>query len=133
MADAITPSGAYAANPHRVAWQVDIYSDVRRRMEFCNRLIGRKIEACILTLEKSVRRSHVWEKAMQRAYADLSRIELDPPTSNSPRRRGAAQSAIGEEGGGVGGSRAIRGVDSHQSGLRHRTMKVRLAARSDRP
>jgi CRISPR/Cas system-associated endonuclease Cas1 len=29
----------YAANPHRVAWQVETVSDNRRRMEFCNRLV----------------------------------------------------------------------------------------------
>ena len=68
----------YAANPHRVAWQVETASDNSQRMEFCNHLITRKIEGCILTLEKSIRRSEAWEKAMQRAYANLSRIELNP-------------------------------------------------------
>jgi hypothetical protein len=43
--------------------------------EFCNTLIAKKIEGCVLTLEKSLRRSDAWEKAMQRAYADLSRLE----------------------------------------------------------
>ena len=57
----------YAANPHRVAWQVETESDNCRRMKFCNQLITRKIEGCILTLEKSIRRSEAWEKAMQRA------------------------------------------------------------------
>jgi hypothetical protein len=49
-----------------------------KRIEFCNALIAKKIEGCILRLEKSLRRSEAWERAMQRAYADLSRLELDP-------------------------------------------------------
>src|SRR5271157_3060753 len=40
----------YAANPHRVAWQVETVSDHAQRMEFSNHLIARKIEGCILTL-----------------------------------------------------------------------------------
>jgi CRISP-associated protein Cas1 len=34
---------------------------------------------CIKTLEKSVRRSPASEQAMKRAYADLTRLECDPP------------------------------------------------------
>ncbi len=83
----------FAANPHRVAWQIETSADNGRRMEFCNQLITRKIEGCILTLEKSIRRSDAWEKAMQRAYADLSRIELDPPTSVDDLRTVEANSA----------------------------------------
>ena len=87
-------SGAsFAVNPHRIAWQIETSGDSRRRMEFCNQLITRKIEGCILTLEKSIRRSDAWEKAMQRAYADLSRIELDPPTSVEELRTLEANSA----------------------------------------
>jgi CRISPR-associated protein Cas1 len=78
--DAVTviSGDSFAANRHRAAWQAATRSDPRKRMEFCNALIAKKIEGCILTLEKSVRRSDAWEKAMQRAYADLSRLELDP-------------------------------------------------------
>jgi CRISPR-associated protein Cas1 len=83
----------YAANPHRVAWQVKTASDSRGRMEFCNQLIARKIEACILTLEKSIRRSDAWERAVQRAYADLSRIELHPPKTVDELRTLEANSA----------------------------------------
>jgi len=83
----------YAANPHRVACQVETVSDNRRRMEFCNQLITRKIEGCILTLEKSIRRSQGWETAMRRAYADLSRIELDPPKTVAELRALEANSA----------------------------------------
>ena len=82
-----------ATNPHRVAWQIETSADNDRRMEFCNQLITRKIEGCILTLEKSIRRSDAWEKAMQRAYADISRIELDPPKSVDDLRTVEANSA----------------------------------------
>ena len=40
-------------------------------MQFCNALITKKIEGCVLTLEKSLHRSTAWERAMERAYADL--------------------------------------------------------------
>ena len=66
---------SFAANRDRVAWQAETRSDRRKRMEFCNALIAKKIEGCIVTLEKSLRRSDAWEKAMRRAYADLSRLE----------------------------------------------------------
>jgi hypothetical protein len=56
-------------------------------------LITRKIEGCILTLEKSIRRSDAWEKAMQRAYADLSRIELGPPKTVNELRTLEANNA----------------------------------------
>ncbi len=83
----------YAANPHRVAWQVKTVSDNRKRMEFCNQLIMRKIEGCISTLEKSIRRSDAWEKAMQRAYADLTELELRPPANVEALRTIEANSA----------------------------------------
>jgi CRISPR-associated endonuclease Cas1 len=62
-------------------------------MEFCNQLIARKVEGCILTLEKSIRRSQAWETAMRRAYSDLSRIELDPPKTVDELRTLEANSA----------------------------------------
>jgi CRISP-associated protein Cas1 len=84
---------SFAANCHRVAWQTATRSDPRKRMEFCNTLIAKKIEGCILTLEKSLRRSETWERAMQRAYADLSRLELDPPEDVGALRTLEANSA----------------------------------------
>jgi CRISP-associated protein Cas1 len=80
---------SFAANRHRAAWQ----AETRKRMEFCNTLIAKKIEGCVLTLEKSLRRSDPWEKAMQRAYADLSRLELDPPKDVGALRTLEANSA----------------------------------------
>jgi CRISP-associated protein Cas1 len=84
---------SFAANRHRAAWQAETRSDPRKRMEFCNTLIAKKIEGCVLTLEKSLRRSDTWEKAMQRAYADLSRLELDPPMDVGALRTLEANSA----------------------------------------
>jgi CRISPR-associated protein Cas1 len=74
----ILASDGYAANPHRVQWQRETRSDTKRRMDFCIDLIVRKIEGCIKTLEKSIRRSPAWEQAIKRAYADITRLECDP-------------------------------------------------------
>jgi CRISPR-associated protein Cas1 len=84
---------SFAANRHRAAWQAETRSVPRKRMEFCNTLIAKKIEGCVLTLEKSLRRSDTWEKAMQRAYAGLSRLELDPPKDVGALRTLEANSA----------------------------------------
>ena len=48
-------------------------------MEFCVSLITKKIEASIITLEKTIRRSDAWEKAMEKAYSTLTRLEINPP------------------------------------------------------
>jgi CRISPR-associated protein Cas1 len=78
IATVSAPSG-YAANPHRVKWQRETRADYAARMAWCIDLISRKIEGCILTLEKAVPRSSRWNAAMERAYADLSALELAPP------------------------------------------------------
>jgi hypothetical protein len=49
-------------------------------MQFCNTLIARKIESCIATLEQGIYRSEVWDKAMDRANADLATLARQPPT-----------------------------------------------------
>jgi CRISP-associated protein Cas1 len=90
---AVVSGDSFAANRHRVAWQTETLSDPRRRMQFCNDLISKKIEGCILTLERSLRRSGAWEKAMQRAYADFSHLELDPPKDLDALRTLEANSA----------------------------------------
>jgi CRISP-associated protein Cas1 len=84
---------SFASNRHRVAWQTETLSDPRKRMQFCNTLITKKIEGCVLTLEKALCRSAAWERAMQRAYADLSRLELDPPKDVDALRTLEANSA----------------------------------------
>lgn len=78
IATVSAPNG-YAANPHRVQWQRETRADHTARMSWCIDLISRKIEGCILTLEKVVPRSSRWNAAMERAYADLSALELTPP------------------------------------------------------
>ena len=75
----VTSQSGYAANPFRVKWQSETREDPHKRMEFCNSLITQKIEASIKTLEKVVRRSDAWEKAIQQAYVSLTRLDENPP------------------------------------------------------
>ena len=70
----VVSGDSFAADRERVAWQTEIRSDRRKRMEFCNALIARKIEGCMQTLEESLRRSHAWDRAMKRAEDDLARL-----------------------------------------------------------
>jgi CRISP-associated protein Cas1 len=79
--DVVSVAGAsgYSANPFRVRWQWETRDDPAKRNEFCRSLITRKIEASILTLEKSIRRSDRWERAMKSAYSALSRLDDNPP------------------------------------------------------
>jgi CRISPR-associated endonuclease Cas1 len=67
-----------AANPFRVQWQLETRGNPGLRNEFCRSLITKKIEASILTLEKSIRRSDKWERAMKSAYAALTRLDENP-------------------------------------------------------
>jgi CRISPR-associated protein Cas1 len=69
----------YSANPFRVRWQLETRENPEQRNEFCRSIITRKIEATIITLEKSIPRSAKWERAMKSAYAALSRLEENPP------------------------------------------------------
>jgi CRISPR-associated protein Cas1 len=57
-----------------------------RREGFCRPIIGRKIEATIITLEKSIPRSDKWERAMKSVYSALSRLEESPPETISELR-----------------------------------------------
>ena len=85
---------SFAANRERVAWQTETRSDRRKRMEFCNALIARKIEGCMQTLEGSLRRSHAWDRAMKRAEDDLARLARDPPETVNELRLLEARSAV---------------------------------------
>lgn len=69
---------AYSATSVRAEWQRVTRDDPQLRMNFCNQLIIRKMEATIITLEKSVRHSQAREKAMEAAYATLTRLEESP-------------------------------------------------------
>jgi CRISP-associated protein Cas1 len=66
-----------------VRWQLETRENPGRRNEFCRSIIARKIEATIITLEKSIPRSDKWEQAMKSAYAALSHLEENPPESIS--------------------------------------------------
>jgi CRISP-associated protein Cas1 len=79
--DIVCVAGAsgYSANPFRVRWQLETRENPDQRNEFCRSLIARKIEASVITLEKSIRRSDKWERAMKSAYAALSRLDENPP------------------------------------------------------
>jgi CRISPR-associated protein Cas1 len=79
--DIVSVVGAtgYSANPFRVRWQLETRENPAQRNDFCRSIITRKIEAAIITLEKSIPRSDKWERAMKSAYAALSRLEENPP------------------------------------------------------
>ena len=79
--DIVCVAGAsgYSANPFRVRWQWETRENPERRNEFCRSLVARKIEASIITLEKSIPRSDKWERAMKSAYAALTRLDENPP------------------------------------------------------
>jgi CRISP-associated protein Cas1 len=85
---------SFAANRDRLAWQAETRSNRRKRMEFCNALIAKKIDGCIETLETSLRRSEVWDKAIRRAREDLVRLANDPPQTVDALRLLEAQSAL---------------------------------------
>jgi CRISP-associated protein Cas1 len=53
----VSGTSGYSANPHRVRWQLETRDNPEQRNEFCRSLIAHKIEASIITLEKSIRRS----------------------------------------------------------------------------
>jgi CRISPR-associated protein Cas1 len=86
--DIVCVAGAsgYSANPFRVRWQLETRENPQQRNEFCRSIITRKIEASVLTLEKSIPRSDKWERAMTSAYAALSRLEENPPETVSELR-----------------------------------------------
>jgi CRISP-associated protein Cas1 len=86
--DIVCVAGAsgYSANPFRVRWQLETRENPGPRNDFCRSLITRKIEATIITLEKSIPRSDKWERAMRSAYAALSSLEENPPESISELR-----------------------------------------------
>ena len=90
----VVSGDSFAADRERVAWQTEIRSDRRKRMEFCNALIARKIEGCMQTLEELLRRSHAWDRAMKRAEDDLARLAKNPPETVNELRLLEARSAV---------------------------------------
>ena len=90
----VASGDSFAASRERVAWQTETRSDKRKRMEFCNALIAKKIEGCVTTLETSLRRSSAWERAMKRAREDLTRLAHKPPQTVDELRLFEARSAV---------------------------------------
>jgi CRISP-associated protein Cas1 len=86
--DIVCVAGAsgYSANPFRLKWQLETRENPERRNEYCRSIITQKIEATIITLEKSIPRSDKWERAMKSAYTALSRLEENPPETISELR-----------------------------------------------
>ena len=75
----IASQNGFSANPHRVQWQRETRGNHHCRMEFSVGLITKKIEGSIVTMEKAIRKSEAWEKAMEHAYSALTRLDDDPP------------------------------------------------------
>src|ERR1700730_5253457 len=88
-----TSATGYAANPFRVKWQIATREHPKKRTESCVSLVTKKIEASILTLEKAVRRSGAWEKAMKNAYSTLARLDENPPNNVTELRALEANAA----------------------------------------
>jgi CRISP-associated protein Cas1 len=77
----VVGASGYSANPFRVQWQLETRGTPDLRMDYCRTIIARKIEASIATLENAIRRSDRWERAMQAAYAALSRLDKNEPNT----------------------------------------------------
>lgn len=86
--DIVCVAGAsgYSANPFRVRWQLATRENPGQKNEFCRSIITRKIQATIITLEKSIPRADKWKRAMTSAYAALTRLEENPPETVSELR-----------------------------------------------
>jgi CRISP-associated protein Cas1 len=82
----VVGASGYSANPFRVQWQLETRGTPDLRMDYCRTIIARKIEASIATLEKTIRRSDRWERAMTAAYAALSRLDKGEPETVSELR-----------------------------------------------
>ena len=81
--DIVCVAGAsgYSANPFRVKWQFDTRENPALRIEYCRSIIAQKIDASVLTLEKSIRRSEKWERAISTAYAALTKLDEKLPAT----------------------------------------------------
>jgi CRISPR-associated endonuclease Cas1 len=77
----VAAGAGYAPNPYRVQWQRATRADENRRMEFSIGQITRKVENSILTLEKSIRKTDAWNRAMEAAYSALTQLDARRPKS----------------------------------------------------
>jgi CRISP-associated protein Cas1 len=106
----VSRASGYPAHPFRVRWQWETRENPEQRNEFCRSLITRKIEATIITLEKSIPRSDKWERAMKSAYAALTRLDENPPESIAELRALEANCAASYFRGWVGMPIKWRGI-----------------------
>ena len=74
-------ASGYSANPFRVQWQLETRGNPVFQNGAGRSIISKKIEASILTLEKSIRRSEKSERAISVAYAALTRLDAGEPNS----------------------------------------------------
>jgi CRISPR-associated protein Cas1 len=82
----VASRSGYAASPYRVQWQRETRADENQRMEFSISKITQKIENSISTLEKSIRRTEAWNKAVETAYSTLTQLdEMRPKTISQLR------------------------------------------------
>ena len=75
----VAGASGYSANPFRVQWQLETRENPALRIEYCRWIISKKIEASIVTLEQSIRRSEKWERAISAAYAALTKLDEKSP------------------------------------------------------
>jgi CRISPR-associated protein Cas1 len=89
----VASQSGYSANPYRVQWQRETRADENKRLEFSVLKIIQKIEASISTLEKSVRKSDAWNRAMEVAYSTLTKLDARQPKNIAELRTLEANAA----------------------------------------
>jgi len=89
----VASRSGYAANPYRVQWQRETRADENQRMKFSISTITQKIENSISTLEKSIRRTEAWNKAVELAYSTLTQLDAMRPKTISQLRALEANAA----------------------------------------
>jgi CRISP-associated protein Cas1 len=73
----------YAADPARVAWQLETRADEKARIRFAITLVTRKINETIITLKECFPASMIRNKAMVAAYDVLNELETRIPATAS--------------------------------------------------
>ncbi len=89
----LASKSGYSANPFRVEWQRQTRADENARMEYSVGKITKKIENTITTLEKSVRKTQAWNKAMEAAYSTLTKLDAREPQNIVQLRAAEANAA----------------------------------------
>lgn len=74
-------------------WQRQKRADENARLDYSIGTITRKIENSILTLEKSVRKTPAWNKAMETAYSTLTKLDAREPRNIVELRAAEANAA----------------------------------------